>query len=100
MVKNKGKRVMAKLIGMKRTSVWLTKEQQELAKNCGVTNQEFAQRTFDLAMSFVVSINMETGKRTVLDYEGEDLSDADKKLLAKAFVKEYLRTLPKEGEGE
>ncbi len=98
MEKIKGKRVMGKLIGMKRTTVWLTIEQQDMAKQYNVSNQQFAQDIFDVAMSFVVSINMETGKRTVLDYEGEDLNDSDKKVLAKAFVKEYIRTLPKEGE--
>ena len=94
MAKIKGKRIMAKLIGMKSTIVWLTKEQQEMVNSFGVTNQEFAQIAFDVCMDFMVSLT----RREVIDYDGEELTEADKKIVAKAFAKEFIRHLPKEGE--
>ena len=94
MAKIKGKRIMAKLIGMKSTIVWLTKEQQEMVNSFGVTNQEFAQIAFDVCMDFMVSLT----RREVIDYDGEELTEDDKKIVAKAFAKEFIRHLPKEGE--
>ena len=94
MAKIKGKRIMAKLIGMKSTIVWLTKEKQEMVNSFGVTNQEFAQIAFDVCMDFMVSLT----RREVIDYDGEELTEDDKKIVAKAFAKEFIRHLPKEGE--
>lgn len=92
MAKIKGKRVMAKLIGMKSTSVWLTKEQQEIAKHFNVTNQEFAQCIFDTAMGFVVNISMKENIAKVIDPIGNNPIDDE---LAQILADEIVRKLRK-----
>ena len=95
MAKNKSKLVMTKLIGMKRTTVWLTKEQQEIATNWGFRSQEFAQSVFDIAMGFIVNLNPKTKQATIIDDSSVELTTADKRFLADALATELVKHLPK-----
>ena len=93
MSKSKGKRVLAKLLDMKRTTVWLTKEQQEIAISFGLSNQELAQCTFDAAMDFMVNLNPKTKQATIIDDSFVELTITDKRFLADALATELIKQL-------
>lgn len=100
MAKVKGKRVMAKLTGMRSTTVWLTKEQQDMVKKYNVSNQEFAQHVFDVTMGFIVNVSLKDGSRKTIDPTGIKPTEADRAELAKLLGAEIVRNLKKEGKAE
>ena len=96
MAKAKGKRVMYKLIGSKQTSVWVSKEQQEMAKKLGVTNQAFVQGVFDVAIGFVIRVDLNSDYSKVIDSSGKAMTSADYKHLAEILAQEIVTNLQTE----
>ena len=95
MAKIHNKRIAAKLLGEKATSVYLTQQHQELAKSMGVSNQEFAQTVFDMAMKFVIRVDLNSDYSAVIDSSGKGISKADYKQLAEIFAQEIVTKLNK-----
>ena len=49
---------------------------------------------------FIVNINPKTGERKIIDPTGTELSEADKKILARALAKELIRHMKKDEENQ
>ena len=96
MVKTYKKRVAAKLTGDKQTSVWISGKHLPMIKDWGLSNQAFAQAVFDIAMGFIVNIDLKTGVSKVIDPSGKKVTKEDKERLAKILAAEIVRNFEKE----
>ena len=87
------RRIAAKLLGEKQTTIWISGKHLPIIKDLGVSNQEFAQAVYDSTMGLIIRVDLNSDYSKVIDASGNAMTNANYKQLAEILAQEIVSRL-------